>query len=73
MKKLIKGIVEELFQKHQEKIEQKYDEKILELERENRDLRKELEEQSEALNRIHVQVEENENMVQNALSKANYN
>lgn len=39
---------------------------ILELERENRDLRKELEEQSEALNRIHVQVEENENMVQNA-------
>lgn len=73
VKKLIKGIVEELFQKHQEKIEQKYDEKILELERENRDLRKELEEQSEALNRIHVQVEENENMVQNALSKANYN
>lgn len=28
VKKLIKGIVEELFQKHQEKIEQKYDEKF---------------------------------------------
>lgn len=73
MKKLIKCLFEKLFQNHQEKIEQKYDNRISELEKENRDLRKELEEQSEALNKIHVHVEENETMVKNALSKANYN
>ena len=87
IKELITNVVEDLFKKHQDKIEKKVNDKIdffkqenrelknsiSQLESEERALKRDLHETNEALNDIHNRLTENENMSKSALAKANRN
>lgn len=87
IKELITNVVEDLFKKHQDKIDKNFNDKIEHLKRENselkdnitrlesekRALKHELDETNEALNDIHVRLAETENMSKSAFAKANYN
>jgi DNA repair exonuclease SbcCD ATPase subunit len=87
IKELITNVVEDLFKKHQDKIDKNFNDKvehlkqenselkdsIIRLESEKRALKHELDETNEALNDIHVRLAETENMSKSALAKANQN
>jgi chaperonin cofactor prefoldin len=80
IKDVIKSVVAELFQNHQEKIEKRINDEVAKLREENEKLRsdnKKLTGQvgdlDEVINSLHKKLEDNEAMTRMALSKANYN
>ena len=80
IKSIIKSVVTELFQNHQENIEKKWKEEVSKLRgenetlrNENRELSRKIEEHDEVINDLHKELEENVSMTKTALSKANYN
>lgn len=80
IKSIIKGVVEELFQNHQETIEKKLYEEVTKLREENEKLRNEnkrlardIGDHDEVINDLYNKLEENVMMTKTAVSKANYN